>query len=154
MNLHNSVKGQKKTQMVQKSAKSKTNFQKVPKIKPKRANLRINSLLQQNSVKFGSNFTQDRKHLTWILFSCLYVFASLPRRNVWSQPTDIWSNELKFKKNHNNGWKKLTKSAQAYVLKKLYIPLSNFWKCAQGAASVDAEIYCNMHWFLRGLQTI
>ena len=44
---------------------------------PKRAKSRHNSLLQQNSVKFGSSFTWYRKHFTQKLFARLYVFASL-----------------------------------------------------------------------------
>ena len=44
---------------------------------PKSAKSRHYSLLRQNSVKFGLNFTQDRKHFTQALLARLYVFPSL-----------------------------------------------------------------------------
>ena len=39
--------------------------------------MKYNSLLKQNSVKFGTGFTQPRKKLTQALITRLYVFPSL-----------------------------------------------------------------------------
>ena len=56
--------------------KSNIKFQNMllKKLPPKSAKLRHNSLLRQNSIKFGSNFTRDRKHFTQALLPRLYVF--------------------------------------------------------------------------------
>ena len=77
MNSRNSVKGPKDPNSAKKCQKVTSSSKMCQKITPKRAKSRHNSLLRQNSVKFGSNFTQVRKHFTRTLFARSYVFASL-----------------------------------------------------------------------------
>ena len=80
MNSYKSVKGPKDPNSATKCWKVTSIFKMSQKITPKREKLCHNSLLQQNSVKFGLNFTQDKKHFTWTLFTHSYVFASLKCR--------------------------------------------------------------------------
>ena len=49
-------------------------FKNLPKKTPKSAKSRINSVLQQNNVKFGTHFTPARKIITPALLACWNVF--------------------------------------------------------------------------------
>ena len=53
-------------------------------ITPKSANLRHNSLLQQNSIKFGTHFTRARKIFSLALLARWNVFPSLVRHRKLS----------------------------------------------------------------------
>ena len=49
------------------------------------AKLRHSSLLRQNTVKFGTDFTRARKKFTQALLARLYVFPSLQLLGLYSQ---------------------------------------------------------------------
>ena len=74
----NIVNGPKYPNSEGKNAKKQHKFPKYAKKNyTKNAKLRHNSVLRQNRVKFGSNFTPASKHFTHTLFARSYIFASL-----------------------------------------------------------------------------
>ena len=80
VNSYNSVKGAKDPNSAKKCKKIKSISKMGQKNYTKKREIASKLTFTKNSVKFGSNFTQDKKHFTKTLFAHSYIFASMEFR--------------------------------------------------------------------------